>query len=331
MNNPKILVIGATGLVGSQITKILVGKGHDVTAMVRKEGSTISGAPQTLKYVVGDLKDRNSLDNAVNGMDIVISTANGIIPPKGNDIATTINEFGTNNLIEACEQAGVKRFAQSSVPELSIGHQVPEIAGKRLIEQRLKESSMEARIVRNPAFMDVWLVMGGFVQAENKDPHSTTLRNYGFMQTWKRIVGNFVKNHNLFLAPGGAKHGSVFIATIDVAHMIAAAALKDGDKYMIIESGGPEWLSWGDVANQISIQMNKKKVRVINLPAGLARFFQLVMHPFSKSAANVMALTRMVATYQPKWESRPVVEFLDLPPQQTLKQYLDIHVKAQND
>ncbi|WP_298541884.1 NAD(P)H-binding protein [uncultured Aquimarina sp.] len=297
MNNPKILVIGATGLVGSQITKILADKGHDVTAMIRKEGSRISGAPQTLKYVLGDLKDRNSLDNAVSGMDIVISTANGIIPPKGNDIATTINEFGTNNLIKACEQAGVKRFAQSSAPELSIGHQVPEIAGKRILENRLKQSTMESRIVRNPAFYDVWLVMGGFKQAENKDPHSTTLRSFGFMQTWKKAVGNFVKNHRLFIALGGAKHGSVFIATIDVAHMIAAAALKDGEKYMVIESGGPEWLSWGEVANQISNKMNKKKVRVINLPAGAARFFQLVMYPFSKSAANVMALTRMVATY----------------------------------
>ncbi|WP_299245997.1 NAD-dependent epimerase/dehydratase family protein [uncultured Aquimarina sp.] len=327
MNNPKILVIGATGLVGSQITKILADKGHDVTAMIRKEGTTISDAPQSIKYVLGDLKDRNSLDNAVKGMDIVISTANGVIPPKGSGTAKFINQLGSDNLIEACELAGVKRFAQSSVPELSIGHQVPEIAGKRILENRLKQSTMESRIVRNPAFYDVWLVMGGFKQAENKDPHSTTLRSFGFMQTWKKAVGNFVKNHCLFIAPGGAKHGSVFIATIDVAHMITAAALKDGEKYMVIESGGPEWLSWGEVANQISNKMNKKKVRVINLPAGAARFFQLVMYPFSKSAANVMALTRMVATYQPKWDSKPVVEYLDLPPQQTLKDYLDIHVK----
>ena len=328
MTNPKILVVGATGLVGSQITKILADKGHDVTAMIRKEGATISEAPQSLKYVFGDLKDRSSLDNAVKGMDIVISTANGIIPEKKNENASNINAEGYDNLIEACEFAGVKRFAQSSVPELSIGHQVPEIAGKRLLESRLKQSAMEVRIVRNPAFMDVWLVMGGFKQAENRDPHSTTLRSFGFMQTWKKAVGNFVKNNNIFIAPGGAKHGSVFIATIDVAYMIAAAALKEGEKYMIIESGGPEWLSWGEVAYQISRKMNKKKVRVINLPAGAARFFQLLMFPFSKSAANVMALTRMVATYQPKWDSKPIVAYLQLPPQQTLKQYLDTHVKS---
>lgn len=330
MKNKKILVVGATGLVGSQVVKILDERGLDVTAMVRRPGQTISGASTSVNYVTGDLRDRHSLDLAVKDMDIVISSANGIIPEKKKEHVGIVNDKGYENLIEACEQAGVKRFVQSSVPVHRIEHQVPELKGKRGIEKRLEASPMEVRIIRNPAFMDVWLVMSGCIQAENLDPHSTTLRNYGFMKTWKNLVGNFVKKYGLFIALGGAKHGSYLIATKDVAEMMVGAASRDeGEQYQIFESGGPEWWTWREVADELGQRLGKKKVRIIPLPAGMARMLQLVVTPFSKPAGNVLALIRFVALYQPKWDPKPVVELLQLPEQTTVKNYLDIHLKKQ--
>ena len=136
--------------------------------MVRNEGTVIKDPfTGTIKYVVGDLSNEQSIINAVKGMDVIINTANGLLPQKKADSVTGVNE-GAVKLITICENAGVKRFVQSSTPTFKHDNDVPELLGKRLIEKRLATSSMQSIIVRNPAFMDVFLVMGGFQQAEDK-------------------------------------------------------------------------------------------------------------------------------------------------------------------
>jgi len=83
MINKKFLVIGATGHVGSKIAILLADRGYNVTAMVRQTGTKIRDPYSgEIKYVTGDLSDEESIRNAVRGMDVVISTANGIFPQK---------------------------------------------------------------------------------------------------------------------------------------------------------------------------------------------------------------------------------------------------------
>ncbi len=41
MKHPRILVVGATGHVGSKVAVLLADRGHDVTALVRRDGATI--------------------------------------------------------------------------------------------------------------------------------------------------------------------------------------------------------------------------------------------------------------------------------------------------
>ena len=137
------LVIGATGHVGSKITGLLAEKGYNVTAMIRKPGAMIKDHYNgIITYVVGDLSDERSIKAALKGVDVVISTANGIIPQKKGDNARAVNA-AAERLIALCEEAGVQRFVQSSVPSYKHENSVPELKGKRLIEKRLLSSSMQ--------------------------------------------------------------------------------------------------------------------------------------------------------------------------------------------
>ena len=155
-NNKKFLVIGATGHVGSKIAVLLVNKGYNVTAMVRKKGAKIKDSYNgTINYVTGDLSDEESIRNAVRGMDMVISTANGLIPQNKFDSVASVNESAVK-LISICEDAGVQRFVQSSVPPYEHEAEIPELIGKRQIEERLAASKMQSIIIRNAAFMDVF-------------------------------------------------------------------------------------------------------------------------------------------------------------------------------
>ena len=238
MESKRFLVVGATGHVGSQVAVKLADMGHDVTALVRKEGAVIRDPYQgKINYVTGDLADEASLRKAVEGIDVVISTANGVVPQHNGGDAGSVNKAALS-LITLCEQAGVKRFVQSSVPTYSGDSNVPELHGKRLIEKRLSESPMQTIIIRNPAFMDVFLVFTGFAQAADKSLHATTKRQYGFGKLWLGLVGNLVEKYGVLIAPGGAKHGSPMIATRDVAAMLVGGALYEGKTISCWRPGG---------------------------------------------------------------------------------------------
>lgn len=323
MTNKKFLVIGATGLVGSQVAIKLAEKGYDVTAMVRTEATLIRDPHAgQIKYVVGDLTDEASLRDAVQGMDIVISTANGVIPQDKNDTGATIFK-GARKLVAICEEAGVERFVQSSIGTHPMEDQVPELKGKRSLEKALLASGMQSVIIRNPAFMDVWLVMCGYRQGENRSLHATTKRDYGFMKMWMGLVGNLAKKFGCFIAPGGAQHGCPLVATRDVAEMMVGGALYEGSDDLIIEAGGKKWLSWQEVADTIARRVGREQLRIIPMPAWLARTNQLLFQPFAPAAANLMGLIRFVASEQSRWDSSETVELLGIPEQWSLEEYLD--------
>ncbi len=327
MNLKKFLVVGATGHVGSKVAILLAGKGHDVTAVIRQAGSSIKDPRAgSIKYVTADLFDEQSMRKAVVGMDVVISTANGIVPQRSKANAATVNGQALR-LIEWCEQAGVGRFVQSSVPTYPGEGSVPELHGKRLIEKRLFTSPMQSIVIRNAAFMDVFLVMGGFKQARDRSEHATTHRGYGFIRIWMAVVGDFVQKRGWMIVPGGASHGTPIIATDDVAQMIAGGALYSGNENLLVEAGGPEWLTWREIAGVVAKKVGKERIRIIPIPGWLARMNQTLASPFSASAANIFALIAFVAEYQPRWDSKAVVEKFGLPAQLTVSDYLDLNYK----
>ena len=318
----KFLVVGATGHVGSKVAVLLANKGYDVTAMVRQEGATIRDPYQgEIRYVVGDLRDPQSIKNAVKGIDVVFSSANGILPQKKGDDAKNVNESALD-LIRFCEEAGVQRFVQSSVPPYKHEKDVPELHGKRMIESRLKQSKMQSIIIRNAAFMDVFLVMGGFKQAQDKSYHATTKREYDFARRFLNMTGDLVVKYGLFMAPGGASHGTPIVATRDVAEMMVGGMLYEGTDNLLIEAGGPQWLTWGGIAEIISHKVGRK-IRVMPMPRFMALMNKAIATPFSPAAANMFALMGFVADFQPRWEAPTIVQKFNLPKQMTVSDYLD--------
>lgn len=323
MQKTRYLVIGATGHVGSKTAILLADRGHDVTAMVRTPGATIRDPHRgQIRYVAGDLRDEQSLKAALRGIDVVVSSANGVVPQRRGGSAGDVNQFSVR-LIDLCEQAGVRRFVQSSVPPFKHEHRVPELIGKRRIEARLQRSTMQSIIIRNAAFMDVFLVMGGFKQAADRCLHATTARQYGFVKLWMKLVGNLTVKHGLFIAPGGPQQGTPIICTRDVAELMYAAAIYEKSDSRLIEAGGPQWLTWHEIAQIIAQKIGRKSVRVITAPALMARFNQLVASPFSPAIANTFGLMNFVASFQPRWESPAIVREWHLPPQWTVSDYLD--------
>jgi NADH dehydrogenase len=102
--------------------------------------------------VVGDLRDRASLDPACTGVDTVFSTATSII--REGEISG-VDESGQLNLVDAARDAGVTRFVYLSFEELGTG--APLEHAKRAVEERLRASGMRYTSLRPGLFHETWL------------------------------------------------------------------------------------------------------------------------------------------------------------------------------
>jgi nucleoside-diphosphate-sugar epimerase len=117
----RILVTGATGVIGSRVVHRLLAAGHDVTAVVRSmaRGGAVALAGASIRPL--DLFAPEDVRAAVAGHDVVINLAthiphsplNMLMPGawREND---RIRREGSRNLVDAAVAAGTRRFIQES-------------------------------------------------------------------------------------------------------------------------------------------------------------------------------------------------------------------------
>ncbi len=157
-----ILVVGATGMVGTSVCRRLIERGQEVRALVRPTSDPAKVAVlETLgaDVVRGDLRDPASLAGACRDVSAVICTASSM--PFGyaagvNDIATT-DLAGVLHLIDAARASGaVEHFVYTSFSG-NIDLDFPLRNAKRTVEDHLRLSGLAYTILRPSYFMEVWL------------------------------------------------------------------------------------------------------------------------------------------------------------------------------
>ncbi|MBX9397582.1 NAD(P)-dependent oxidoreductase [Streptomyces sp. TRM72054] len=103
----KILLIGATGMIGSRITAEALGRGHEVTAATRSGRADGLPEHQALTALALDATEPGKVAQAAAGHDAVISA---VSPPRdGSDPAAPL--LATyKSLVEGLRTAGVHRL-----------------------------------------------------------------------------------------------------------------------------------------------------------------------------------------------------------------------------
>jgi uncharacterized protein YbjT (DUF2867 family) len=214
------LIAGATGLLGGEICRLLAQQGRTVRALVRETSNAekVAGLKAVgAQVVVGDLKDRASLDAMCRGASAVVSTASSTLSRQEGDSIESVDRHGQLNLIEAAEASGVKHFVLISFA--SAGVDFPLQSAKRAVEDRLRHGRMTYTILQPSLFMEVWLSPAlGF------DLANATAQIYG-----------------------GGQNALCWISFEDVARFAVAALDNPHAKNAVIQLGGPEALSPLDV------------------------------------------------------------------------------------
>ncbi len=101
----KLIIFGATGMVGKQLVQQALFNGDHVRAFGRNVYTTDYLQTENLLLVQGALFDETEVFNAINGCDAVLSAIGGA--SDGTDKARTL---GMKNIIKQMQKAGVKRI-----------------------------------------------------------------------------------------------------------------------------------------------------------------------------------------------------------------------------
>ena len=288
-----ILVCGATGLLGGAIVDCLVAGEASVRALLRRSADAAPLAERGVEIVRGDIRIPATLDDAVFGVDTVVTTVTAMGRLLGGGEQTTIAKTdgrGTLNLIEAAERAGVRRFVYLSYAGLAPDHRSPLGRAKLAAEARLDASHMESVIVRPDAFQEVWL---------------------------SPVVGLDWASRKLTVY-GRGENPIRYFAVGDVAQAAAWATLAD-DPPSVLEFGGPEPLTRNEIVERARSRLGD--VRVRHVPRAALAVGSRVLAPVKQELASVMALSLFADTQPPTWDDtplrelgitpRPASEFLD--------------------
>jgi len=157
-NSSTVLVAGATGFLGTEICRQLIEKNKKVKGLVRSSSDAVKVnrlKDMGVETVIGDLKDKGSIVNALSGVSAVISTASSTISRQEGDSIQTVDEEGQIHLIDAAVEAGVSQLVYVSVYPMQ--GDIPLQHVKRRVEKHLAESGLSYTILQPTYFMEVWL------------------------------------------------------------------------------------------------------------------------------------------------------------------------------
>ena len=120
----RVLVAGATGVIGGPLVGLLAAAGHEVTALTRSEGRQEQLRAAGAGPVTGDALDAGALEKAVGSVrpEVVVNQLTALprrISPRraGRDLAATsrLRSEGTRNLMAAAAAAGAAHVVAQSV------------------------------------------------------------------------------------------------------------------------------------------------------------------------------------------------------------------------
>ncbi|MDI3473271.1 MAG: hypothetical protein PWQ48_1552 [Thermotogaceae bacterium] len=123
----KALVTGAAGFIGSHLVEYLVSKGIEVRAFVRYNSRNNwgwleeSSVKEKIEVYTGDIRDYDSVKDAIKGVDVVFHLAALIGIPYSyvSPLAyIKTNVEGTYNVLQAARELNIQRVVHTSTSEV---------------------------------------------------------------------------------------------------------------------------------------------------------------------------------------------------------------------
>lgn len=252
-----LLITGITGFVGRHLLEKLNGNHFETVFGLSREPEKFrfpERYPKNLKIIRGDLSDPETYRSVLSQVDTVVHLA-AVTGKASRNEYRKVNALATRELLDACQEAGVKRFllVSSIAVKFKRSQRYFYAHSKQQAEDHVKKSGLQYAILRPT------IILGA----------------------GSPVFSGFARFTGLPLVPIFGK-GMVQIQPIHVAdvadvirHIIDKALFK-GD---IIELGGNQVLTIKDFMRLLASRSDAGQSRFLHIPLGPMVFSLLLAEP----------------------------------------------------
>lgn len=243
----KVFVTGGTGFVGQEVLRQLHAAGHGIRILARHPRSTrVRDCVSRFGAEIhaGDLLDPASLPAGLQTCDAVIHLV-GIISEVGTNTFENVHTEGTRNIVNAVQQAAVKRLVHMS----ALGTRPNAIAryhqSKWAAEEIVRGSGIAYTIFR-PSII------------------------YGPRDSFVNLFANMARFSPVLPVIGSGQSKLQPVPVSDVATCFARALTEPKSIGQTYDLCGPEPLSLEEILDAILQVMRKKRLK-LHIPVSVAQ------------------------------------------------------------
>lgn len=237
----KILITGATGFIGSHITRALLQAGHEVRVCARDPAAAERRWPGIIAIPGNFQTDHRSADWAprVSGVDLVINTV-GIIREQGKNRFEALHHQAPAALFRACEAARVRKVIQISALGADSGAFSHYHRSKKAADDLLATLAID------------WLILQPSIV------YGPGAKSMGLFKALARLpLIPLIDRGDQPIQP---------IHIDDLVHAVLAGLPADGPRNRRIALVGPEPLTMKDLFQQLGTWLGRGRQRFMRIP-----------------------------------------------------------------
>ncbi|MCE1254879.1 MAG: NAD(P)H-binding protein [Anaerolineae bacterium] len=250
-----ILITGGTGFIGQNLIRHLVSEGRQVRILLRPSQASRLPAGVPLDVTVSSLTDARGLQAAMRGVDTVYHLISAERQGIHADL-NTVDVDGTQALVTAAQQAGVKRFFYLSHLGADRASAYPVLKAKGFAENIIISSGLPYTIFRS-----------GPVTGPGDQ----------FTEPLKKLI---LFNPFVFLMPDD---GLTLIQPIWIEDLITCMTLALDDPQttgQLYSIGGLEYLPFENIVSLLMEKLSIKR-RIINVQSAYLRMLGVWFEQFN--------------------------------------------------
>jgi dihydroflavonol-4-reductase len=285
----KVVLTGATGYLGTAVAREVVREGYYVRALVRPVSHTKRLEELGVELIYGDIRDRERVTEAANGMDIAIHMAAALQGSRDYILDCAIK--GTENIASAAQRCDLKRVIY--VSSMSVYDALALYRGKSIAEDAPLE---EFPLLRGSYSLAKRMAEDVVLpHLQDRRPSWTILRPSLIVGKDRNELSSVGKKiGNLLICPGSSKTRLELVYVDDVAAAVTKLLQCDQTRGRIFNISGPA-ITKEAYIHQVVSGARYEKARIIYIPYWPARL-----------ALSILAVLRRLIRVLPQIHPRQV-------------------------
>lgn len=260
-----ILVIGASGFVGSYLSRQLLAEGYTVRCLARNPDKVRGLADDGYEIVKGDITDPVSVERALAAIDAVYVSIQTLVPQRSETKGQGFMDIelnGLQNVVNGCKKNGVKRLVYVTSIGVSADSQDAWTAGRWKVQQYLLNSGLDVTVIQPGMIVGI----GG--------------------QGFNMVLANAQKKRAFVI--GNGRNRFRCIAIDDLTSDLIGVLDKPDAYGKCYEVGSDDILSSDELIDAAAEVIGHPHPSKIHIPLGLLRFAAPLIQVLAKTPKGAM-------------------------------------------